>query len=66
MRYPREIFSINETITRNNMREYDRMLDKMHTAQKQEEKRLGRRMTFKERIDFCNNFEKNYYLNKEN
>ena len=63
MRYPKRVFNINESITRNNMRDYERMLDKMHKAREEEEKKIGRRMTIKERFDFCNNFEKTYYVN---
>lgn len=65
MRYPKRIFNINETITRNNMREYDRMMDKMYTARKDEERKMGRRMTLRERAEFNENFEKNYYADKE-
>lgn len=62
MRYPKRLFNINENITRNNISDYERMLDKMHKARKEEEKKMGRRMTIKERLDFRDNFEKCYYL----
>ena len=60
MYYPKEIFSINEDVTRKNMRDYDRMMDKMYEARKAEEVKLGRRMTLRERAEFNDNFEKNY------
>lgn len=58
MYYPKELFSINENVTRNNMRKYDQMMDKMYVARKAEEKKLGRRMTLKERYEFNKAFER--------
>lgn len=60
MYYPKEIFCINENVTRANMRRYDEMKEKEYQARKAEEKKLGRKMTLRERAEFCRNFEKNY------
>jgi hypothetical protein len=47
-------------ITRANMRRYDEMKEKEYQARKEEEKKLGRKMTLRERAEFCRNFEENY------
>ena len=64
MYYPKELFCINESVTRENMRKYDQMMDKMYAARKAEEGKLGRRMTLKERYEFNKVFEKTYDLKR--
>lgn len=52
MYYPKYVYHKNENITRENMRKYNEMQDKIYKARKEIESKTGHKMNAKERYQF--------------
>ncbi len=57
MQYPREVFSVNEDVTRKNMRDYENRLDKYYAEKAEQERKLGRKLNLKERYELRKEFD---------
>ena len=57
MYYPKNVFSIREDVTRENMRKYDQRLEKYYAEREKREKDLGRRLTLNERYELRKQFD---------
>ena len=54
--YPSYVYNINENITRNNMKEYDKKCDEAYKAIKEKEKQIGRKLNCKERYEISKQY----------